>query len=141
MSRREEGVSLLEVLVASLLIGIGLVPLLHLYPDTLRINVESEADMILSAAAVRKSEEIINRLRPPGAIDSVASGTEACTQPGDWPNCRLRWTISTELSSATAGVGQLKTLNVVVCEDRNGNTDCDSGERQVRYDTKITSRP
>ncbi|MGH2405217.1 MAG: type IV pilus modification PilV family protein [bacterium] len=138
MSRSEEGVTLLEVLVASLLIGIGLVPLLHLYPDTLRINFESEVDMILSAVAVRKSEEIINRLRPPGAIDSVASGTETCT---DWPNCRLRWTISTEFSSATAGVGRLKTLNVVACEDRDGNTTCDSGERQVRYDTKITSRP
>ncbi len=136
--RGEEGISLPEILVAVLLIGIALVPLLELYPGTLRIDVESEIDMVLSAAAVRKMEEVINRLRPPGAIDSVTSGTEACT---DLPTCRLTWTIATELSSAVTGVGQLKTLSVVACQDANGNAACDSGERQVRYDAKITSRP
>ena len=136
--RGEEGISLPEILVAVLLIGIALVPLLELYPGTLSIDVESEIDMVLSAAVVRKMEEIINRLRPPGAIDSVASGAEACT---DLPNCRLTWTITTELSSAVTGVGQLKTLGVVACQDTNANTACDTGERQVRYDAKVTSRP
>jgi Tfp pilus assembly protein PilV len=69
---------------------------------------------------------------------AVGSGTAACT---DLPNCRLVWTITTELSSATSGVGTLKTVQVVACQDDNGNSACDGGERRVRYDAKITSRP
>ncbi len=335
MRRREEGVSLPEVLVAALLIGIALVPLLHLYPGTLGFNLESEFDVRLSAAALRKAEELIGALRatagtvafdaasfaqspstsvltwthtpvgtpslavvgvmladtgatvstvtyggqlmtlirsdnwtslaktwlyrlaspPAGAqtvtvtlsaaddkvagaitvtgsdtstpisnhagatgnsatpsvtvtsasgelvVDTVTlfeggtwtpgagqterwdrqqtpvsgagsteagaasvtmswtntradrwaisaasikaagaaaatSGTAACT---DVPNCRLVWTIATELSSAVPGT--LKTVNVLACQDDNGNSACDGGERTVRYDTKVTSRP
>ena len=136
--RSEEGISLPEILVAVFLIGIALVPMLELYPGTLGFNVESEIDLVLSGVAVRKMEQIINTLRPPGAIDSIIDGTEACT---DLPNCRLTWTITTELSSTVTGVGKLKTLNVFACQDNNANSACDAGERQVRYDAKITSRP
>lgn len=66
------------------------------------------------------------------------SGTAACT---DLPNCRLVWTIATERSSATSGVGRRDTLRVVACRDANGNGACNTGERQVRYDAKITTRP
>ncbi len=66
------------------------------------------------------------------------SGRAACT---DLPNCRLVWTIATELSSATSGVGRRDRLNVVACRDANGNAVCNTGERQVRYDAKITTRP
>lgn len=68
----------------------------------------------------------------------VASGTAACT---DLPNCRLVWTIATELSSGTPGVGSLQTVQVVACQDTNGNSACDAGEKQVRYDAKVTTRP
>jgi Tfp pilus assembly protein PilV len=135
---REEGLSLPEILVAALLIGIALVPLLELYPGTLGFNVETEVDSVLSAAAMRKMEEIITLLRPSGAIDSVVDGTEACS---DLPNCRLTWTITTQLESTVTGVGKLKTLNVFACQDSNGNSVCEASERNVRYDAKITSRP
>lgn len=68
----------------------------------------------------------------------AASGTATCT---DVPNCLLVWTIATELSSTVRAVEQLRTLNVTACQDTNGNSACDSGERQVRYDAKITSHP
>ncbi len=73
--------SLAEILVAALLIGIALVPLLQLYPGTLGFNLESDFDMRLSAAAVRKMEEVINILRvPPVVFDgstSAATGAAA----------------------------------------------------------------
>ncbi len=66
------------------------------------------------------------------------SGNAVCS---DLPNCRLVWTTATEASSTTEGVGRLSTVNVVACQDTNGNSACDAGERQVRYDAKVTSRP
>ena len=72
----------------------------------------------------------------PTGGSAPTSGSATCT---DLPNCLLVWTIATELSSAVPGT--LKTLNVVACQDTNGNSACDSGERQVRYDAKVTSRP
>jgi prepilin-type N-terminal cleavage/methylation domain-containing protein len=73
-----------------------------------------------------------------GAIVADPNGSAACP---DLPNCLLVWTTTTEFSSAVAGAGTLKTLNVVACQDANGSSACDSSERQVRYDAKITSRP
>ncbi len=66
------------------------------------------------------------------------NGTATCT---DLPNCRLAWTTTTELSSSVPGAGALKDVYVVACQDLNGNGACDSGEPQVRYDTKITAHP
>jgi len=73
----------------------------------------------------------------PGASPPM-SGASACT---GLPNCRLVWTVATEASSATSGVGRRDTLSVVACRDANANNRCNTGELQVRYDAKITTRP
>ncbi len=136
MRNREDGVALLEVLVAAFLIGLALVPLLQLYPRTVGYTV-SNLDTTLSAAAKRKAEEIITRMRPSGSSSTVVpSGTAACT---DVPNCLLVWTITTEASSTLGG--WLNDVSVVACQDTDLNNICEAGEPQVRYDTKGTSRP
>jgi len=63
----EAGVTLPEVLVALLLIGVALVPLLNLYPSALEAGRASEVNTVLSVAAVRKMEEVISIIRAPGA--------------------------------------------------------------------------
>ncbi len=136
MRNREDGVALLEVLVAAFLIGLALVPLLQLYPRTVGYTV-SNLNTLLSAAAIRKAEEIITRMRPSGTSSTaVLSGTAACT---DVPNCLLVWTITTEASSTQGG--WLNDVSVVACQDTDLNNICEAGEPQVRYDTKGTSRP
>ncbi len=132
----ERGSSLVELLAAIALVGIVLVPLLELYPGTLESVQTAQSETHLSFAAQQKTEELFNLLR--ANINGPTSGTSTCTSV---PNCWLVWTIATELSSATQGVGVLKTVSVVACQDRNANGACDSGEPQVRDDTKITSRP
>lgn len=136
MIGREDGVTLPELLVASLLIGLTLMPLLQLIPLTLGSNV-SNYEVVLSAAAIRKMEEVITLLRVSGTSVSP-TGTAACA---DLPNCLLVWTTTTELSSGASGVGWLKRVTVTACQDTNRNNICDPGERQVRYDTKVTFRP
>ena len=134
--KREAGFSLIEVLVAALLIGIALVPLMQMAPGLLEEGQSGETTMRLGTVAVRQMESLVNSLR--GNIGSVGSGSATCT---DFPQCLLVWTITTEASSATQGVGTLVDVTVTACVDANGNGACDPGETQVRSDAKVTSRP
>jgi prepilin-type N-terminal cleavage/methylation domain-containing protein len=132
----QRGFTIVELLVAALILGIAIIPLLQVIPGTLAPAQVSETDLRLGAAATRKTEEIVGRLR--SDINSVTSGAEACA---DLPNCRLQWTIAVELSSVAPGVGSLRTIATIACRDTNANSACDADEAQVRYDTKVTSRP
>lgn len=136
MIRGQRGFTLVELLVAALILGIAIIPLLQVIPGTLVPAQVSETDLHLGAAATRKAEEIIGRLR--ADINALTSGAEACA---DLPNCRLQWTVSTELSSIAPGVGSLRAIATIACRDANANSACDADEAQVRYDTKVTSRP
>ncbi len=133
---RDAGTSLVEVLVAAMLIGLALTPLMQLYPGLLAADQESEMEMRAGMVALRKMEEIITVLRDD--IAGVTSGAENCA---DFARCRVVWTIATEQSSGVSGVGQLVTVGVRACVDADGDLTCDSGEVQVRFDAKVTSRP
>jgi prepilin-type N-terminal cleavage/methylation domain-containing protein len=133
---REAGFSMIEVLVATLIISVALVPLMQLFPGLLEQDMADETMMRLGTVAVRQMESFTDSLR--GNINSVTSGSAACP---DLPQCRLVWTIAIEASSAVQGVGSLVDVSVIACVDANGNSVCDAGEAQVRYDAKVTSRP
>ncbi len=132
----DAGLTLIEVLVAAFLIGIALVPIMHLYPVALEVDEQIETGLRIGQAASRKMEEIASRLR--ADINAVTSGSETCS---DVPSCRVEWTVATEASSGTQGVGALKTISVTACVDRNGNSACGTDETPVSYDAKVTSRP
>lgn len=134
--RDEAGLSLIEVLVALLLIAGALLPLMRLSPGLFRENQQDEATMRLSAVALRQMEATLASLR--ASIGSVTSGAVACT---DLPTCLVQWTVATEASSPTPGVGQLVDVAVIACRDLNSDGTCDAGDPQVRYDAKVTSRP
>lgn len=135
--RTEGGVSLVEVLVAASLIGLALVPLMQLYPAVLDADREAEIGMRLGTVAGRRMEEIINQLR--SDIGSVTSGSASCAP--DLPSCWLEWTVASETSSATPGVGILVAVTVMACLDGDADSSCDTTEQQARYDAKVTSRP
>jgi prepilin-type N-terminal cleavage/methylation domain-containing protein len=134
--RREAGFSLVEVLVAALLIGVALVPLMQLFPGLIQQDQSDETITRLGTVAVRQMESTITQLRNTGG--SVASGSAVCT---DLPQCLVVWTVTTEASSATQGVGSLVDVTVTACVDANANSACDATESQVRDDAKVTSRP
>ena len=134
--KAQAGFSIIEVLVAALLIAVALVPLMQMFPGLLEDDQSDEATMQLGAAAVRQTESLINTLR--GSITGAASGSAACS---DVAGCLLVWTITTEATSTTPGVGRLVDVSVIACLDTDGNGVCDPGETQVRQDAKVTSRP
>jgi len=134
--KREAGFSLVEVMVAALLIALALVPLMQLFPGLLQQDQSDETIALLNTVAVRQMESTITALR--NNIGGVASGSATCS---DLPQCLVVWTVATESSSATQGVGSLVDVTVVACADSDSNGVCDAGEIQVRYDAKVTSRP
>ncbi len=134
--RRDEGFSLVEVLVAALLIAMALVPMMQLFPGLMQADLTDETTMRLATVAVRNMESITTSLR--NNIASVASGSATCS---DFPKCLVVWTVATAASSATPGVGSLVDVGVTACQDANGNGACGAGETQVHYDAKVTSRP
>jgi len=134
--RRDEGFTLVEVLVAALLIAMALVPMMQLFPGLMQADLTDETTMRLGTVAVRNMESITTSLR--NIITSVASGSATCS---DFPNCLVVWTVTTEASSATPGVGSLVDVGVTACADANANGACDASETQVHYDAKVTSRP
>lgn len=134
--KAQAGFSIIEVLVAALLIAVALVPLMQMFPGLLEEDRTDEATAQLGAATVRQTESLINTLR--GNITGAASGSAACP---DVAGCLLVWTVTTEATSATPGVGRLVDVSVTACIDANGDGVCDPGETQVRQDAKVTSRP
>jgi type II secretory pathway pseudopilin PulG len=134
--KSETGFSIIEVLVAVLLIGVALVPLMQLFPGLLAENQTDEATMRLGAAAGRQMESLVNALR--GNIAGATSGSSGCP---DLPGCLLVWTITQEASSTTPGVGTLVDILVIACVNIAGSGRCDPGGTQVEEDAKVTSRP
>jgi type II secretory pathway pseudopilin PulG len=132
MSQR--GATLLEVVVSVLLLAVALVPLLQLYPPLLSAGTAREEATLLGAAASGKLEELAQGLR--GGAVGVGTGTESCAAPA---GCRLSYGVQ-QVAVDPLG-GWLRHAWVVACVDSNGNGACDPGEAQVRYETRVTSRP
>ncbi|MDR7408262.1 MAG: prepilin-type N-terminal cleavage/methylation domain-containing protein [Armatimonadota bacterium] len=139
---RQQGHTLVEVLVSVLLLALALVPLLELYPSLVAAN-QSDRDLsILSAVASGRLEELRAGLFE-GSV-GLGTGSEPCPPPyevGDYfpLNCLLQWDV-TSFQTDPVG-GWLRNAWVVACVDGNSSGTCDSGELQVRYETRVTSRP
>jgi type II secretory pathway component PulJ len=130
----QEGHTLLEVVLSVLLLAVALVPLLQLYPALLSGNRAYQESALLAVAASGKLEELAQGLR--GGSVGAATGSEACPAP---VGCRLVWTVQDLQTHPTAG--WLRHVSVVACSDANSSGTCDPGEVQVRYETRVTSRP
>lgn len=75
MRGHEEGISLPEILVATFLIGLILVPLVQILPGSLGSNITT-VDVALSAAAMRKMEEVITILRAPQVTFNTSTSAQ-----------------------------------------------------------------
>src|SRR5205807_8629919 len=86
---RQGGFTYVEVLVASLLIAVALVPLMQLFPGLVEADLTDETTMVLGAVAVRNMESFTTSLR--NNIASVVSGSGTCA---DFPKCLVVWTVT-----------------------------------------------
>lgn len=129
---RQAGHTLLEVLVSVLLLAVALAPLVALYPPLLSAQEAQRDAVVLRLGAAGKLEEVAQGLRGGAA---AGPGSEACSS---LPGCLLEWRVDSVQTDSIAG--WLRQVEVIACVDRNASGACESGETQVRYATRVTSR-
>lgn len=132
--QRRDGVSLLELIAASTIIAMTLVPSLRLMCDSLRISRQLEVRQCLATAAMSALEH---------QSQQVAAGWQM-TSGIDWSYGQLAGypevVISFETSDTPSRGGMrdsLAVVSVAAFEDGNGNSRQDADESAVTFSTKV----
>jgi type II secretory pathway pseudopilin PulG len=130
----QSGHTLLEVLASLLLLAVALVPLMEVYPALVRAADAREQVALLEQVAATKLEEVAQAARL-GRV-GLGVGGEDCAAAVR--GCWVRWQV-TQVSASPRS--WLREVQATACVDANGNRSCESGELQVSYGTRVTSRP
>lgn len=132
----EEGMSLVEVLVALAVLGILLLPLANVFAVGFGATVTSERYTTLLFLAQQKVEEIGAMLRAdlkPGDFEDPVD--QAGTFP-DFPGYRFQ-----VLQLSSPDEQELKRIRVIVWADDNGDGSLQPSESKVELATQVARRP
>lgn len=134
MKKSNNAYSLLEVVIATFLMGLAIIPAMNFMTSAIHTGQELEVWNQLNLLAVGKLEEQLS-IAAADFLEGTDSG--AFTDPG---TSGIRFTATRSTASANGGiVDQLMRITVTVWNDENGNSAVDSGEAQVTYATKLAS--
>ena len=124
--RRRSGQSLLELIAATTIVAITLVPALKLMRDSIRIGRQTETANILATFSMSKLEEHLAR---------TAANWNTTTDSGAIPNYNgLRF----QVTKVDEGFGSgLMRITSVAYEDANGSGTWDNGERNSVFVCKV----
>ena len=129
---RRLGQTLLELVAATTIIAIALVPALKLTRTGVMNMAMLERSELAVSLCVSKLEEELAR---------TAAGWDLASRNGSFasigrPDLRFMVTKSDAIASG-GSPGSLAAIEVVVWHDEDGGADLDAGETRVRYATKI----
>ena len=134
MKKSHNAYSLLEVVIATFLMGLAIIPAMNFMTSAIHAGQELETWNQMNLLAMSKLEEQLS-IAAADFVEGSDSGTFA--DPG---LDGIRFVTSRSTSAASGGIAdQLMVLNVTVWDDENGNASIDSGEAQVSYATKLAS--
>ena len=129
--RRRTGQSLLELVAATTLVAIALVPALKLMRDSIRVGRQTETANILATFSTSKLEEHLAR---------TAADWNTTMDAGPIPNHDgisyngLRY----QVTKVDEGLGSgLMRITSTAYEDANGNQTWDNGERNAVFVCKV----
>lgn len=125
-ARLRTGQSLLELIAATAIVAIALVPALKLMRDSIRNGAQTEVANVLATYSMSKLEEHLAR---------TAATWNTTTDSGAIPNYTgLRF----EVTKVNEGVGSgLMRITSTAYEDGNGNNTFDAGERSAVFVSKV----
>lgn len=126
---RERGFTILEVLIAIIILSVTLIPLIGLLPQVLVISSEVDRQTKVSFLARQKVEEVKTK-----TICNFTYDYSEPTTPFPDPDSTFKYTV-------TVGTGSdIKDINVSVWYDRNGNDAIDDGEENIELNAKVARR-
>lgn len=132
MRSRNSGYSLLEVVVATLLMGLVIVPAMNFMTSAIRAGHELDLWNQMNVLAVGKLEEQL-AIAATTFEEASSSGAFSGTGLGG-----VRYTVSRTTSPAAGGISdKLMVVEVRVWHDDNGNSVLDVDEADVVYATKL----
>lgn len=126
--------SLLEVVMATLLMGLAIIPAMKFMSSAIHSGYELETWNQMNVLAVSKLEEQLSV-----AANDFLTGSDSgtFTEPG---LTGLRYMATRSTAAGDGGIeDQLMVIQVTVWNDEDGDTSLDASERQVTYATKLAS--
>lgn len=134
MKKSNNAYSLLEVVIATFLMGLAIIPAMNFMTSAIHAGQELETWNQMNLLAVSKLEEQLS-IAAADFLEGSDSGT--FSNPG---LNGIRYTATRTTSAVEGGIAdQLMVLTVTVWDDENGNSSIDSDEPQVSYATKLAS--
>lgn len=130
--KRRSAQTLLELVAATTILAITLVPALRIMRDSLTVSREIELANQMSSFCVSRLEE---QMASTSGTWSVSTLTGDYTTAG-YPT--LNYSVTRSDTGTDGGIpGALMVITCTVWNDENGNNSLDAGEPQVVYSTKI----
>ena len=134
MKKPNNAYSLLEVVIATFLMALAIIPAMNFMASAIHAGQELETWNHMNLLAVGKLEEQLS-IAAADFLEGTDSGT--FTDPG---LSGIRYVATRSTAEANGGItDRLMVLTVTVWNDENGNSAVDSGEAQVSYATKLAS--
>ncbi|MEW4561730.1 hypothetical protein AB1K70_04345 [Bremerella sp. JC770] len=134
MNKPNNAYSLLEVVIATFLMALAIIPAMNFMTSAIHAGHELETWNQMNLLALSKLEE---HLSIAAADFQVGSESGTFSDPG---LSGVRYTAARSTSAVDGGItDQLMVVTVTVWDDENGNSAIDTGEPQVAYATKLAS--
>jgi len=139
-ARIRSGQTLLELIAATTVIGIALVPSLRIMGDSVRIGRETEMANLMATLSASKLEEYLVLTAVAWETGIVWNTTTVSDNFGIAEYPQVRFTVVRTDATAAGGIpGSLLCITSTVWEDENDNLNWDAGEPRVIYGSKLAS--
>jgi hypothetical protein len=130
--QRRSGNTLIELVAASTVLAVALVPALRIMRDAVSVGDDLEYASAMSTLCVGQLEQTLAK---------TAAAWNTTAESGSYASLgysRLRYTVSKSDAPADGGLtNQLIAITVTVWDDADSDTVLDSTEKKVQFSSKI----
>lgn len=132
--RRRRGTTLLELIAASTVIAVALVPALRMLRDSLRVSRQLEVREATATVAMSVLE--LEAARVSGSWSMQSSVHRAQGRESGYPNL-IAIATSSDAAAQGGSPGTLAVVSVTAFEDTDASGRVDNGETAVTFATKV----
>jgi len=130
--RRRRGNTLVELVAATTVLAIALVPALRLMRDALAVEEDIEYAAAMSTLCVARLEQ---------SLASTAASWNTTTESGSYSTLgysRLKYSVTKSDAPANGGLtNQLLAITATVWDDVDSDNVLDTGEKRVQFSSKL----
>jgi prepilin-type N-terminal cleavage/methylation domain-containing protein len=130
MRKNEKGFTIIEVMMALMIVAVSIIPITTILPRVLSGNKETHYDNRTTFLGEKKMEEMKTKALTYFNWNYSISTPTAFSSPDD----KFKYTVSDDYGL------DIKQIVVTVWYDVNNNNTRDTGEQYVIFRTKITNR-